>query len=83
MIDMTVRAAKGAGKWVGVCGGVAGDPLGAMILSGLGVAELSMSLPSIAAVKASLRKIKLSEAQNIAKRALACSTATEVRQLGH
>ena len=83
MIDMTVRAAKGAGKWVGVCGGVAGDPLGAAILSGLGVTELSMSLPSIAAVKSSLRKIKLADAENLARRALACSTAAEVRQLNH
>ena len=83
MIDMTVRAAKGAGKWVGVCGGVAGDPIGAAILTGLGVAELSMSLPSIAAVKASLRKIKLADAQNLARKALACSTAPEVRQLTH
>ena len=83
MIDMTVRAAKGAGKWVGVCGGVAGDPIGAAILTGLGVSELSMSLPSIAAVKASLRKIRLVDAENLARRALACSTASEVRQLNH
>jgi multiphosphoryl transfer protein len=83
MIDMTVKAAKVAGKWVGVCGGVAGDPIGAAILTGLGVSELSMSLPSIAAVKASLRKIRLSDAQNLARRALACSTASEVRQLSH
>jgi multiphosphoryl transfer protein len=83
MIDMTVRAAKGAGKWVGVCGGVAGDPLGAAILSGLGVTELSMSLPSIAAVKSSLRKIKRADAEKLARRALACSTAAEVRQLSH
>ena len=83
MIDMTVRAAKAAGKWVGVCGGVAGDPIGAVILTGLGVSELSMSLPSIAAVKATLRKIKLTEAENLARRALACSTAYEVRQLTH
>ena len=83
MIDLTVRAAKEAGKWVGVCGGVAGDPIGATILTGLGVAELSMSLPSIAAVKASLRKIKLADAQNLARKALACSTAPEVRQLTH
>jgi multiphosphoryl transfer protein len=83
MIDMTVRAAKGAGKWVGVCGGVAGDPIGAAILTGLGVAELSMSLPSIAAVKATLRKLRLADAQNLARRALACATASEVRQLTH
>src|SRR5262245_37269438 len=48
MIDMTTRAANAAGKWVGVCGGVAGDPHGAVILAGLGVTELSMSIPSVA-----------------------------------
>ena len=26
MIEATVRGAKSAGKWVGVCGGIAGDP---------------------------------------------------------
>ena len=76
-----MTSAKAAGKWVGVCGGVAGDPLGAAILTGLGVAELSMSLPSIAAVKASLRKMRFTDAENLARRALACSTAPEVRQL--
>jgi len=81
MIDMTVQAAKAEGKWTGVCGGVAGDPLGAAILTGLGVAELSVSLPSIAAVKASLRRLKLSDAQALAQRALACRTAGDVRQL--
>jgi multiphosphoryl transfer protein len=40
-----------------------------------------MSLPSIAAVKSSLRKIKLADAEKLARRALACSTAAEVRQL--
>ena len=39
---MTVRAAEGEGKWVGVCGGIAGDPRGALILAGLGVHELSL-----------------------------------------
>ena len=81
MIDQTVRAAEGAGKWVGVCGGVAGDPLGAVILTGLGVAELSMGLPSIAAVKATLRGWSLPRAQQLARRALACATAPEVRRL--
>ena len=81
MIEMTVRAAEAEGKWVGVCGGIAGDPVGALILTGLGVAELSMSLPSIAAVKASLRGWSLAQAQAFAKRALACKTAGEVRRL--
>lgn len=81
MIDLTLRAADAAGKWVGVCGGVAGDPRGALILTGLGVSELSMSLPSIAAVKAYLRGISHAKARTFANRALACKTAAEVRAL--
>src|SRR3989442_7708555 len=48
MIEKTVQAARGAGKWVGVCGGIAGDPEGAVILTGLGGSELSVSVTSIA-----------------------------------
>jgi len=81
MIDLTVKAAKSAGIWVGVCGGIAGDPKGAAILTGLGVAELSMSIPSIAAVKAKVRKMSFAESAALAERALACSTAAEVRAL--
>jgi phosphocarrier protein FPr len=81
MIDQTVRAAEAAGKWVGVCGGVAGDPRGAVILAGLGVHELSMSIPSVAAVKAHLRGISHAKAKAFARQALACSTADEVREL--
>jgi phosphoenolpyruvate-protein phosphotransferase len=81
MIDLTVRAATAAGKWVGVCGGIAGDPHGAVILAGMGVTELSMSIPSVAAVKARLRQLSHAQAQAMAKKALACTTAAEVRQL--
>ncbi len=81
MIEQTVRGAESAGKWVGVCGGVAGDPRGAVILAGLGVTELSMSIPSIAAVKAHLRGISHAKAKAFAKQALACKTANEVRAL--
>lgn len=81
MIDQTVQAAKASGKWVGVCGGIAGDPKGAVILTGLGVAELSISIPSVAAVKAKLRGLSLAKTQDIAKRALKCRNAQEVRAL--
>ncbi|HVH11505.1 MAG TPA: putative PEP-binding protein, partial [Longimicrobium sp.] len=81
MIDMAVRAADRAGRWVGVCGGIAGDPLGALILTGMGVSELSMSLPSVAAVKASLRRYTLSQARAFAEQALACDTVRQVREL--
>ncbi len=81
MIDQTVRAAASRNRWVGVCGGMAGDPLGAVILVGLGVTELSVSIPSIAAIKARVRGISLKDAQNLARRALACETAGAVRDL--
>lgn len=81
LIDQTVKAAQAEGKWVGVCGGVAGDPLGASILTGLGVAELSMSLPSVAAVKARLRALSLPMARSLAQQALKCASAEQVRAL--
>ena len=81
MIDKTVQAAKHEGKWVGVCGGLAGDLKGAVILMGLGVSELSVSVPSIAAVKAHIRSLSLEDMQRIARKALQCRTAAEVRSL--
>jgi len=81
MIDRTVRAADKAGKWVGVCGGIAGDPAGVVILAGLGVKELSVSIPSIAAVKAQVRGLTKQQAQERARRALSCSDAAAVRRL--
>jgi phosphocarrier protein FPr len=81
MIGRTVQAADSAGIWVGVCGGMAADPQGAVILVGLGVRELSMSIPSVAAVKAHLRRLSLSDAKLLAKKALACRNAAAVRHL--
>ncbi len=81
MVAQTVQAAEAEGKWVGVCGGVAGDPAGAILLVGLGIKELSMSIPSVAAVKAKLRDVSLAEAQSLAQRALKCRNAIEVRRL--
>ncbi len=81
MIDMTVKAAKREGKWVGVCGGLAGDPKGATILTGLGVSELSVSVPSVATIKAHIRNYSFADMERIAQQALECRTATEVRNL--
>ena len=82
MIDQTVRATEGKGTWVGVCGGVAGEPLGAVILIGLGVTELSVSIPSIAAIKARIRNVSMRDARALAQRALACDSAEAVRASG-
>jgi phosphoenolpyruvate-protein phosphotransferase len=81
MIDRTVQAAKSVGIPVGVCGGVAADPQGAVILIGLGISELSVSIPSVAAVKAQLRRLSLSDAKASAQKALACRNAAAVRRI--
>jgi phosphocarrier protein FPr len=78
MIAKTVEAAARYGKKVGVCGGLAGEPVGAAILIGLGVTELSMAIPSIPAVKAAIRTLSLAEAQALAQRALACDSTESV-----
>lgn len=55
LIERTVEAAHAAGKWVGVCGELGADPQAVPILIGLGVDELSVSVPAIASVKAQIR----------------------------
>ncbi len=81
LIALTVQAADRHGKWVGVCGGAAGDEVGALMLAGLGVRELSVSTPQIAGVKAALRGRALPELQALAREALTQPTAEAVRAL--
>ena len=81
LIDITVRAAHAHGKWVGVCGELAADPLAVPVLIGLGVDELSVSARSIPEVKARVREFSLSEAQGLAQQALTVGSPAEVRAL--
>ena len=81
LIAQTVEAATRHGRWVGVCGGLAGEHFGAALLAGLGVAELSMTPRDIPAVKARLRAADLPALQALAARALAAGTAADVRAL--
>ncbi len=82
LVERTVAGARRHGRWVGVCGGLAGEPLGAALLVGLGVDELSMSTGDLGSVKALLRRHSLAELQALARQALDVDTADEVRALG-
>jgi phosphoenolpyruvate-protein kinase (PTS system EI component) len=67
----TVTAAAAAhGRWVGVCGELAGEPEAAVLLAGLGVQELSMAASRIPIVKAALREADPEAAAAAARRAL-------------
>jgi len=80
-IRATVEGARAHGRWVGVCGGLAGDPFGAALLAGLGVDELSMTPNDIPAVKARLRASALDTLRSLAEQALDCEDAAQVRAL--
>jgi phosphocarrier protein FPr len=80
LIARTVEAAHAAGKWVGVCGELGADPLAVPILVGLGVDELSVSVPAIPTIKAQIRSLNRVDCRALAQRALACATAAEVRE---
>jgi len=81
LIAWTVQAAHAEGKWVGVCGGIASDPQAVPLLIGMGVDELSASLPTIPGIKAQIRTLRLSDCQALAQRALTLETGAEVRVL--
>jgi phosphocarrier protein FPr len=81
LIAHTVKGAEPLGKPVAVCGGIASDPAAVPILIGLGVTELSVSLPAIPAVKAQIRALRMDACRALAERALAAESAEEVRAL--
>jgi phosphoenolpyruvate-protein phosphotransferase len=81
LIALTVEGARKHKRFVGVCGGIAGDAQAVPILVGLGVDELSVSLPSIPTIKAQVRRLSYKDCQDIAQRALKCRTGVEVRAL--
>jgi phosphotransferase system enzyme I (PtsI) len=78
LIKTTVDAAHRHGIWVGVCGEVAGDPVLAPLLIGLGVDELSAAPTVVAQVKYIVRRLKLNEAQALAEFALQCESPAEI-----
>jgi phosphocarrier protein FPr len=69
------------GVVVAVCGDLASDPDAAVLLVGLGVRELSAVGAAVPLVKARLREVSLRTAQGLAAKALAASSAGEVRAL--
>ena len=70
LIAAAVEAARAHGRWVGVCGELAGEPEAAVVLAGLGVRELSMAAGRIPEVKEALRAVTAADARRAAEQAL-------------
>jgi phosphocarrier protein FPr len=79
LVAATVEGARKHGKWVGVCGALAGDPLAVPLLVGLGVTELSVDPVSVPSIKARVRKLDYNECRQRAQDALALESAQAVR----
>ena len=79
-IEMVVQAAHAQGKWVGVCGEMAGDPEAIPLLLGLEVDELSISPAQIPTAKQIVRRCSYTEARELAQQALEMENAKVVRQ---
>ncbi len=82
LVQETVAGARAHGRWVGVCGELAGDPPTALLFAGLGVTELSMAPALVPEVKEALRAVTLADAQAAARQALEVDSATAARALG-
>jgi phosphotransferase system enzyme I (PtsI) len=72
-LKKTIDAAHAQGIKAAMCGELAGDPLAAALLLGLGLDELSMSSSSIPLVKRVIRGAVLTECKSLAEEALACT----------
>ncbi|MQU66490.1 phosphoenolpyruvate--protein phosphotransferase, partial [Pseudomonas sp. FSL R10-1350] len=79
LIATTVKAAHAHGKWVGVCGALASESLAVPLLVGLGVDELSVSVPLIPTIKARVRELTLKDCQVLAQQVLGLESAEQVR----
>lgn len=81
LIERTVVGAHAHGRWVGVCGALAGDAEAVPVLVGLGVDELSADVPIVPAVKARVRALSLEECRATAREALDAGDGAEVRAI--
>lgn len=78
-IHQVIEAGHRQGKPVGVCGEMAGDPVAAIVLLGMGVDHLSMSVASLARVKWAIRNISCDHAKNILAEVLEMDDPVAVR----
>ncbi|NCU18932.1 phosphoenolpyruvate--protein phosphotransferase [Pallidibacillus pasinlerensis] len=78
LVKMVIDAAHKEGKWVGMCGEMAGDELAIPLLLGLGLDEFSMSATSILKARAQILRLSKKEMEDLAQKALQMSTTNEV-----
>lgn len=81
LVKMVIDAAHKEGRWVGMCGEMAGDATAIPLLLGLGLDEFSMSATSILPARSQISKLSKAEMEKLAAEALQKRTAQEVVEL--
>ena len=80
LIRDVIKAAHQEKKWVGMCGELAGEPLAAPILIGLGLDEFSMSPPMVPLIKQIIRNLNVEEMKPLAEHALTLESPQQIRE---
>lgn len=78
LIKHVIDASHEQGKFTGMCGELASDPVATMILLGLGLDEFSMTASSIPLIKNILRSVSKAECEEVANKALTMDMAEEI-----
>ncbi|MCI9131869.1 phosphoenolpyruvate--protein phosphotransferase [Thomasclavelia cocleata] len=78
LVKHVIDSAHAEGKWTGMCGEMAGEAIAAPLLIGLGLDEFSMSATSILSQRKLIRSMKKSKMNELAAKAINCSTMEEV-----
>lgn len=81
LIRDVVRAAHAYDKWAGMCGELAGEPLAAPILIGLGLDEFSMSPPMVPLIKQVIRNLNAEDMRGLAHEALNLESPEDIVDL--
>ncbi|WP_346799296.1 phosphoenolpyruvate--protein phosphotransferase [Halomonas sp. Bachu 37] len=79
-LDELSRDARRLGRPISLCGELAGDPGGALLLMAMGFTSLSMNAPSLPKVRAAIRRVTLADAQQLLNEVLRLATPTQVHQ---
>lgn len=80
LIKMVIDAAHKKGKWVGMCGEAAGDPLMAPILIGLGLDEFSMAPSSVLKIRRLIRSLSAADCKTFAEELIDLEDVLEIEK---
>lgn len=77
LIKNVIDASHKEGKWTGMCGEVAGEPMAAPLLVGMGLDEFSMSASSVLKIRSLISKLDSNEMAELANKVVTEATSSD------